>query len=172
MYLIDADAFLCMRHVSVLKTLETATAALYMTDFIARHELASVANVIEGLEHAGRLATAGIKGRTPAHQRYRELQKAGADKGEAEAIAWASLNKPNLIFITHDVGARKHAVSHKLTCDDVFGLAIRLVESKEMTFEEAKGKFSFWDDDKNAFGKPADYTSFAETWAKRGGPAR
>lgn len=167
MYLIDADAFLCMRQVSLLSLIAVTGETLLMTEFIARHELSSLAGELSHLESASRIEVHSVKGRTPEHAHFRRLRGDGADKGEAEAIAWAVAHRPDVVFITHDRGARKHAMANGLAVDDVLGLAVRLVAAARLESAAAQERFARWDDEHNAFGRPSDFTTLAETWTRR-----
>src|SRR4051812_32626669 len=105
--LLDTDAFLAVRSLSVLREMQASPAlqgALVMCQFAARHELCSIEAEVRALETAGCLSVRAVERRTLADALYRRLKEGGVDKGEAEAIAWAvSLPMPDsLIFISVD----------------------------------------------------------------------
>ena len=55
--LLDADAFLCARRLSFLDLLTEALAEpLILTEYIARHELSTIASTVAGLESIHREA--------------------------------------------------------------------------------------------------------------------
>jgi predicted nucleic acid-binding protein len=169
-FLVDSDAFLVIRRWKVLDVDEwPAGVSLVMTGYAARHELNDVQADVNGLEELGHLRVEQVFARTPAYERFRQLRNAGADKGEAEAIAWAmgqeAHDRP--CFISVDREARAHAVANGLAAGDVMDLVVRLVGAGAMSIDEARVRLAPWDDRKQFFGRPADYTTFDETYGRR-----
>jgi predicted nucleic acid-binding protein len=168
--LLDADAFICLRKRSLLELLRAAPGvSLVSTQYIARHELNPLQREIAQLEKCGILTVPAVAVRTPAHGVFRALQKEGADKGEAEAIAWATSECPVDItaFVTLDKGARKLSEAKGLAAVDVFDLAVLLVQGEVLKIDDVRAKLSTWDDRADSFGRPADYTTFDDTWKRR-----
>ena len=166
--LLDADAFIALRNLSLLTVLRTCVEVrMEMTEYIARHELAPLSGVLKALEDEHRLVIHAVSRGTEAFRLYRRLQLDGAHKGEAEAIAWAVNQEATPIFVSLDRRARKHAGLHRLLAVDIMDLAIHLVEQHIASFEEIRSRLLVWEEHKNASGCPADFTSLDETWRKR-----
>lgn len=165
-FLFDADAFICIRKLSFLRLLAGGNRPWHMTGYIARHELSTVAEDIDGLGKSGHLQVHDRSARDP---RFRELIQRGYDKGEAEAIAWA-MDLPRdqrPTFISLDKRALKAAGENGVPAGDVMDLIVESIESGEITVEAAREKVAIWDDKHQVQGKPQDYTTFDETLARR-----
>lgn len=171
--LIDADAFLIVRHLSLLDRIRSIRPPppLVATGHVARHELRAVASLVRELQEEGTLVIEDVKLKTPAGALFKELKRA-ADEGEAEAVAWAvTSGADGLIFISNDKGARKLAASRRVAAGDVLDLIVEMVEGGHMSREDAETLVNAknWNDPEHQFGRPPDYTNFAETFAKRKG---
>ena len=170
-FLLDADAFICMRTLSLLDTVSRCDPAmdLRMTGFIARHELSNLSALIAELLARHRLKIEDVESKTEAGRRYRELNKAGVHKGEAEAIAWAlgrtTAERP--IFVSLDVAARQKASSLKLTAFDVMDFVVYLIDAAIISREDARVKLAVWLDPQQERGRPRDFTNFDETFERR-----
>lgn len=167
--LIDADAFICMRKWSLLELVaSTDSVSMWMTAYVARHELNSLQSDIQAIERKGRLIVVPVGSRSPAGQTFREL-KAEVDKGEAESIAWATTDCAEKIdaFVSNDRRARAAARKRKLRAVDFFDMAVLLVHLDKICLADVRAKLVAWDDLANAFCRPKDYTTFDETWSKR-----
>jgi len=87
-YLIDSDAWLALRKLSVLELMtdaETLPRPILMCEYAARHELSSIAGELLDLERQTRLKVCGVHERAQKIQ-IRSLIKEGTDKGEAGRI--------------------------------------------------------------------------------------
>jgi predicted nucleic acid-binding protein len=164
--LFDADAFLCIRKLSLLHTLAGASGLWLMTEYIANHELGMLASEIQALCQSQRLHIRRLPGRDP---HFRELKQKGHDKGEAEAIAWAMQlpRRERPLFISLDKGARDGARENGVPTGDIMDLMVEAVASGEISFEDAREKASIWDDKKQVLGRPSDYATFEETFTRR-----
>jgi hypothetical protein len=82
-----------------------------MTEYVARHELNSIAAEIERLESQGAVEIKAIPRRDAT---FRGLIKQGVHKGEAEAIAWILSVRKDLrpLFVSRDERAVRTALSH------------------------------------------------------------
>jgi hypothetical protein len=116
MLVLDSDAFRFLRDLSLLEPIceafRTHELPVVLTEYVARHELAVLDDVVRALEKSARLAVESLPAKSPASDRYRRLKKAGADRGEAEAIAWMCeiADTPQVLFVTRDKGATKLAL--------------------------------------------------------------
>jgi len=169
--LIDADAFLCLREWRFLELLRclTARVSLVLTGYVARHELKDVQNELTELQNCNLLTVQDVKARTPAFLRFRQFQKDGADKGEAESIAWAvglpsDTAKP--VFVSQDRRARELATRNRLDAVDMFDLLILLNEHGLIEKGEVESRLASWDDDSHLACQPGDFTKFEATWEK------
>lgn len=142
---------------------------IVMTQYAARHELSSIQDEVKKLEENGDLTIDKVLARSAAYNCYRRLLSEGVDKGEAEAMSWAADRKKNLrpIFISIDKKARAAAMKLGLPAHDIIDLAVIGVRSGFLDKKSVRGVLSVWDDKKQQFGRPADYTTFDETWKKR-----
>jgi hypothetical protein len=170
--LIDADAFLLTRSVSLLALLRRAPSfprPALMTEWIARYELASLTDLRRELEAEGFLRVESIERRTEADRRYRGLRNERLDKGEAEAIAWVLGLPPGErpIFVSHDRAALMGGRRHGIVCGDVMDLVVEAVESAVLLREDARAALSVWEDPQQRFFRPRDFTTFDETYARR-----
>ncbi|MBF0460569.1 MAG: hypothetical protein HQL87_04155 [Magnetococcales bacterium] len=125
--LLDADAFLCLRKISLLKCLVGSQKInLVMTSYVARHELNAVKPDIDSLVQAAKLTIAGVKLGTSEFRQYRVFQRTH-DKGEAEAIAWAVTHRsPELFFVSQDAGALRLAKNENIPHGNVARLGVEL----------------------------------------------
>lgn len=163
MYLIDSDAFICIRRLSILQELIRCRIPIQMMEYAACHELSMLAAEINVLVASNQLTILAVIARTPAAQTWKQLKKDGVDKGEAEAIAWL-LDQPvdaRPIFISLDAGARKAAHDHHLRVDDVLGLGLRLAHTGVVPTETLEAKFAIWDDKKGDAGRPSNFQGFS-----------
>lgn len=170
-FLIDADAFLCLRKWDFLTLLchLHGRIALAMTGYVARHELKDVYDEVASLEKGGLLVVHEIKVRTPGYGRFKKLLKKGADKGEAESVAWAQelpsgSEKP--IFVSQDVRARKLAEHCGLDAVDMFDLMVQLHELGFVQKCDVQSRLASWDDYSHLACQPRGFTKFDDTWHK------
>jgi predicted nucleic acid-binding protein len=164
--LFDADAFLCIRKLSFLRSLAPGKGSWLMTGYIARHELSTVAVEVDAFCKTERLHIHDVSARDA---NLRDLKQKGHDKGEAEAIAWAMQlpREHRPLFISVDKRAREGAKENGVPTGDIMELMVEAVESGEVSLEEAREKASIWDDKRQVQGRPSDYTNFDETFKKR-----
>lgn len=168
--LLDSDAFLCLRQISLLsKILAASEVELLMAEYAARYELNSLHDEIVALNASGRLDIVAVKRRTTADSEYRRLRRAGVDKGEAEAIAWArhANETTEIVFVTLDKRARGAASDAGLSSLDVFGVGVLLVDRDILTRSQLETHAQPWEDRRNQFGRPPDFTTFDETFERR-----
>jgi len=165
-WLIEADAFLGLRKLSLLKLIEEAEIVVTLTEFVARHELSTVSNVIDDLERKDLLSVHAVRSGTPERRRFNDLKRR-ADKGEAEAIAWALGQDEKPVFVSHDVRARALASEVGLTAFDVLDLAVELVESGQLQIADVQAKLMVWETEDQSFCRPKDFRILAEAWANR-----
>lgn len=168
--LIDADAFICLRKWDLLALLvRSSHVELHQGGFAAYHELNRIHSEIEELESSGSLEIHSIKARTSAYSVYREIVKGGADRGEAEAVAWAVDSKKtrDMVFVSLDVRARRLASSRGMVTCDVFDLMVSLSVQGHCSTDEVRKRLVDWDDIRKGFCRPGHYTTFDETWGRR-----
>ena len=168
--LLDADAVLAMSKLSLWELLLAAEVELFLTGYVACHELSTLWSArLEPLVHSGRIRVEDVIAKTPAYSRRRELQKAGADKGEAEAVAWATgipLEK-RPTFVSCDARARELAASVGVEAIDLGDLAALLIVEERATETEVTAKIATWDDTKQQQGRPARWTTVAASLPER-----
>ncbi len=168
-YLLDADATLCIRSLRLFPVLRASTALprpLIVTEYVARRELSSIDREIREMEGAGLIL---VKSVLRSDKDYRRLVQEGADKGEAEAIAWA-LSLPRAerpLFISIDHEARRFAAENRVPAGDMMDFVIDLVELGVLTIAEAEDHTSPWLDHKQQRGRPRDFTTFSESMSQR-----
>jgi len=168
-FLFDADAFRCLHG---LKLLDPVLDALcghgsnVVTEYIARHELNLLSSVVDLYEKAGTLSIERVVKGTAAGVRYRQLQRT-ADKGEAEAIAWALEASSSTLFVTRDKGARDLAIAQGVAVTDVMGIVVEACELAGMDRELAKSCLAVWDDPGQQLCRPNPYPGFEQTYAER-----
>ena len=112
-YLIDSDAWLALRKLSVLELMICADALpgpLLLCEYAARHELSSISSELSTLEQKTHLRVHSVSERTKKQQ-IRDLIKKGTDKGEAEAIVWSLAQERGSrpCFVSVDREARRMA---------------------------------------------------------------
>lgn len=167
----DADAFRCLHGLKLLDALIGAlapTTRIVLTEYVARWELNLLAQKVQGFEQRGALSVERVLKGTPAAKRYRELQRE-ADKGEAEAIAWA-LDQPRetrALFVTRDGGARKLAETYRVPVTDVMGVVVEACEAGTLDRKMAFGALAVWDEADQELCRPARYAGFDVTYAER-----
>lgn len=166
-YLIDSDAFLCIRSLSILAALGDAAIPIAMGGIVRHRELSALDALLAALETRGLLRVNSVMARTPEHLDYQRLVRSGVDKGEAEAVAWAARNGPDITFVSLDRRARAAAASERVTACDVIGFAVRLARWNGLAEAELHEKLAPWEDDHFAFGCTKDFVSVAVTWAAR-----
>lgn len=168
-YLIDADALLCLRSlllIPVLRASQRLPRPMVVTEYVARHELVSIDREIRDLEAAGVVRVEPVLRKNAD---FRRLRDDGADKGEAEAIAWA-LSIPRgerPLFVSLDVEARTFAERDGVPADDVMGFLVDLIEMGALSFAEGVKHTDPWQDQRQQRGRPRDFTTFDETLARR-----
>jgi predicted nucleic acid-binding protein len=164
--LFDADAFLFIRKLSILRLLVPLSGRWLMTSYIARHELNDIADEITEFEKAGHLLVQATMAKDPL---FRKLKKEGHHVGEAEAIAWAAqlAVEERPIFISADKGARDGARTHGVPAGDLMDLVVEAIESGEVDRRAVREKVAVWDDKHQMLGRPSDYTTFDDTFEKR-----
>jgi predicted nucleic acid-binding protein len=162
---IDADAFLAIRTLSLLDVIAASPAmrgVLVMTEVVARHDLSPLGSLIRQAEAAGWLVVRAVRRRTPEDAVYRRLKRAGVHKGEAEAIAWsasrASESRP--VLVSNDRDARKTATDERVRSGDVMDLVVLLVEAGVVPRAVAREKLGPWVDPEQQLGRPKDLTPF------------
>lgn len=169
--LFDADAFRCLHGLKLLDAVLDALAPharIVLTEYVARWELNLLAPRVQGFEQRGALSVERVLKGTPAAKRYRELQRE-ADKGEAEAIAWA-LDQPResrALFVTRDNGARKLADSHRVPVTDVMGVVVEACEVGGLDRKLAVSALAVWDEPAQELCRPTRYAGFDVTYAER-----
>lgn len=169
--LLDADAFRILHGLKLLDPVLSALQAdrrLFMTGYVARHELSLLSQEVERLEATGVLRVEDVRRGTEAGNRYRAFQRE-ADKGEAEAIAWALDRAPEErpLFVSRDAGARRFARQQRVPETDVMGLVVEAVLSGRLLRAAAESALVVWDDPNQQLGRPVDYEGFDATFAKR-----
>jgi predicted nucleic acid-binding protein len=164
--LFDADAFLCIRKLSFLRSLAAGKGSWLMTGYIARHELSTVAAEVAAFCKTERLRIHDVSAKDAS---LRDLKHKGHDKGEAEAIAWAMQlpREQRPLFISIDKRARDGARANGVPAGDIMDLIVEAVECGEVSIGEAREKASIWDDKRQVQGRPIDYTAFEATFKKR-----
>ncbi len=170
-YLIDSDAWLALRKLSVLGLMITAgklADPLLMCEYAARHELSSLCDELSNLEKQSLLRVCSVQGRMERSQ-IRSLIKEGAHKGEAEAVVWALDQDRDCrpFFISVDRRARQTARQKGLFAGDIFDLIVDLLEESVIVVTEVQPKLLVWEDRKQQIGRPSDYTIFGEALRKR-----
>lgn len=165
--ILDSDAFLCVRKLSILETIcRTGGRRYVLMEYAARHELNSVSSQIDDLVARSGFTLARVVVRTEAYTAFRDLQRGGVDKGEAEAIAWAMHHDPTAIFVSNDVAARRLAHARKLRAEDVLGLAVLLVQDGAAE-DEVLNKLRVWEDPGQQLCKPRGFVSLEIAWRER-----
>jgi len=168
--LIDADAYLCLRKWGLLKVLlrMPGEVSIVLAGYVAHHELNDLQSELGEFQESGAVLVQDVKARTPAYRLFRELQNKGADKGEAESIAWANgLPKGSRpLFVSQDVHARQLARGNGLEAVDMFDLAIHLHEFGLVEKSEVQSLLASWDDNPHLACQPSDFIKFDETWSR------
>lgn len=171
-FVLDADIVLCLRSLQVLDAWVRAAAAsetVVLTSYIARHEVHTIGQDVALLERSGLIEVQAVEVRSEAGRTWRRLVKNGVHKGEAEAVAWC-LQMPEdqrPTFASIDAGARRVASNHRVAAVDLMGFVVELIERERLVREEVEQVLSVWEDPSQQRGRPSDYTSFADTYARR-----
>ncbi len=172
-YLIDSDAFLAMRTLGLLSELclrMPTDQPLLMVGHAAYIELNPLQEEIAALKNRGSLRVHEVIMKSPAGQRLKDLKKAGVDKGEAEAIAWAvetHKRHERPIFVSVDKGARRHAMANQMVAVDMMGAVVEWVEEALLDRVTAIKLTVSWDDRAQERGRPSDYDTFDCTYDRR-----
>lgn len=152
----------------ILRNSKSLPRPIVITEYVARHELSSIDREIRDLEGVQVLRVEPVLRRNAD---FRRLLAGGADKGEAEAIAWALAvprgDRP--LFVSLDDGARGHARDNAVPAGDIMDWLIDLIEAFVLTYSEAEQYTAPWLDQRQQRGRPRDFTTFAETFARRRG---
>ncbi len=171
-FLLDADAFIALRSLSLLKTMcgsASLPRPLGMTQYVARHELSTLAFEIGALEQSGILKVHPVLARSEQGQNWKRLLREGVDKGEAESIAWAMgqdrSGRP--LFVSVEPRARQAAEREGVPNGDLMDLVVDLVERGIVDRESARGATGIWEDRRQQLGRPRDFTTFDETYERR-----
>lgn len=168
--LIDADAYLCLRKWGLLQLLlrMAGKVTIVLAGYVAHHELNDIQSELEEHQKSGTISVQDVKARTQAYRHFRELQNKGADKGEAESIAWANglpkASRP--LFVSQDVHARRLARENGLEAVDMFDLAIHLHAFGLVEKSEVQSLLASWDDNPHLACQPSDFAKFDETWSR------
>jgi len=170
-YLIDSDAWLALRRLSVLELMigaETLPRPLLMCEYAARHELSSVSDELSVIEQQTHLHICGVHEKAKKQQ-IRSLIKEGTDKGEAEAVVWSLAQDKDCrpCFVSIDRRARRLAREKGLTAGDVFDLIVDLLEGHVLDVARVQLKLLVWEDRRQQLGRPSDFTNFREMLQKR-----
>ncbi len=166
-FVLDADAFICLHSLSLLSLMaDRPLPPLYVTEFVARHELSALASHLSAMEASGRLQVAPLPGRDPNFLRFRQAR---SDKGESEAVAWClrwgRTERPR--FISNDRRARALAGAERVPSGDLLDFVLELLAAATISLTEAEEKLAPWQDPGQQRCRPADFTSLADTLTKR-----
>jgi predicted nucleic acid-binding protein len=146
--------------------LRCSQSRVVVTEYVARHELCDLQETIQRFENAKLLKVESVSLQSPAGQLYRQLRKT-ADKGEAEAVAWAVYQSQPPVFVSCDAGARRLADEHRVPNTDVMGVVVEAVLTGSLSREKAKDALEVWMDRSQELGRPANYRGFDEEFATR-----
>ena len=171
--LFDADAFRCARDLGILDVFLSATAQrvrLYMTEYVARHELSPDAKTVDALCARDLLSIEPVAGRSvQAFLRKSRDKKSGLHKGEAEAIVWAmSLDRNQRpLFISNDLRARKGAEQHGVPAGDLMDFVVEATAAGVLARHDLNRLVAAWDDKEQQQCRPRDWSGFDSTFARR-----
>lgn len=169
--LLDADATIALRKLSLWTLILASEVELVMTEHIARHELSSLSQELTELETRRRIEVHRILTKpvdNEANVLRKELHRAGADKGEAEAIAWAAtLGGEKPIFVSVDARARVYASEQNLDAADLGDLAALLILERVLDQEDVEDKVRVWDDSTQQQGRPKDWKGLSISLPER-----
>jgi predicted nucleic acid-binding protein len=163
MLVLDSDAFRFLRDLSLLAPVcgafHTHDLPVVLTEYVARHELAVLGDLVRELESSAQLAVESLPARSPASTRYRQLKQAGADRGEAEAIAWICENADiqRVLFVTRDKGATRLALRNGVAATDVFGVLVEAMDVAGLDATTVQAALVRWDDPSQQLGKPTPW---------------
>jgi predicted nucleic acid-binding protein len=137
------------------------------TGRVARNELNALAEDVRSLEQAGALRVEDIYKGSPEAKRAKELRdNEGADRGEAELLAWATSDpaRREYRFISCDKEARKLAKSLGLATGDVLDLGIHWLRRSLVSLDALDEAFASWEDaHPGELWRPRDFTTTKET---------
>jgi hypothetical protein len=160
-FLLDADAVLALRSLSVLDLLlelaRQKKLSLSLMEWVRDHELSDLRPFLDGKPE---LSIERIVKGTPSWDTQRKMRKEGkADKGEIEAIAWATTQKDtkDIRFVSVDSRARHFASANHLTPLDVRDLCCDLVIGGMVEEATMAQRLVPWDERTTGMGKPPDY---------------
>jgi len=171
--LLDADAFLALRKLSVLQDLLRLVGGGHfevgLTAIIRNHDLHTVRTETDRLHADGVIAVHVVDVDGPAGRFYARLRRnprtstgKAVHKGEQEAIAWAVHSERRVLWISCDAGARDLARDHHIETGDVLALVCALVRSGHLTQEAAKNRLRPWDEVFSGMCRPKDYAGLDE----------
>lgn len=172
MLVLDSDAFRFLRDLSLLEAVCGAFRShklpVIVTEYVARHELALLDDLVRAMERTGQITVASLPAKSPASDRYRALKKTGADRGEAEAIAWICeiADTSQVLFVTRDKGAMRLAEDSGVSVADVLGILIEAIDVAGLDADTVRTALVRWDDPAQQVGKPNPWPGFVEA-AKR-----
>lgn len=163
-----------MRDLSLLTWLAShcpQDVTLYLTEYIARHELSLVSREIQELERNGKLTVVPVARKSPAFEQARALKRQGFDAGEAEAIGWLMNTdvSPLPLFITNDRKARDGANGLSVPAGDVMDVIVEVIDSGLLSESDAADYCSPWSDRSQSLCKPRDFTTFEALLKQRRG---
>ena len=172
--LFDADAFHCVRNLSILELFRQAPVdqtPFFVTEYVGRHELHDVESDVKALEAEHRLQIMPVSRRKtdPEGARFRAYREDKLDKGEAESLAWVmGLADSKPLFISNDRPAREGFERHGAPVGDVMDLVVEAIASGAIERDAAREKIaSAWDERPNHLCRPRDYEDFDSTFARR-----
>lgn len=166
-YLLDADAFICLRALKILDWLRLAAASqgtVVITEYVALHELSTLSADIDELKACGALRIEQVLRR---QEHFRRLIQSGADKGEAEAVAWAITQNPGPVFISIDRAARRLARENKVRSGDIMDLLVDMIDLGIVAMNDVRERMYPWNDRRQQMGRPVDFTTFDDTFQRR-----
>ena len=163
--LIDADAWICLRMLGwVGRMVDCPQIALIMSERIFLRELNDLRGELDTLQSAGVLRVARVIRKTKAASQFKAFTRAGADKGEAESIAWASVDADvDVIFVSNDTRARTLAGKQKVATTHVFGLPVWGASRGDWSRAEVEAQVARWEDEGTGFCRPSDFTTLEES---------
>lgn len=166
-FVLDADAFICLHSLSVPELISTRNCpGLYLTEYVARHELSTLSSHVTALESSGRIRVFPVASRDAHYKRFKQGRK---NKGEAEIVAWllghARTERPR--FISNDRGAHDLAAAERVPSGDLLDFILALVAHETLTLEEAEDKLAPWSDRGQQRCRPSDFTSFQVSVSRR-----
>ena len=171
-FVLDTDAFIFLRDLSIgsaslleviLRRALEAGRPIYLTEWVAKHELMDLQSEIVNFLDAGLLEVKTLASTNPVYRKLRQQ----IDRGEAEIIAWSLTQNEKPLFVSRDSKALACAIKNGIPATDLMGLFVEMVESGMIAKEDAKRAADPWDDPVQQLGKPKNYKGFDVTFAKR-----